>query len=106
MSLLPATGAGTATILATSTARAKWLLGNGLGSFAAPTSTALGYGYHTGADVADFNADGRDDFAAVNYEYWTVGVSLAAADGSLQASTDFSTGYYPVSVTAGDVNGD
>ena len=39
--------------------RANVLLGNGDGSFSAPSSTALGQGYHTSAAVADFNGDGK-----------------------------------------------
>ena len=82
------------------------LLGNGSGSFATPTTTDLGYGYHAGAAAADFNDDGKDDFATAD-GYSTVKVLLANPDGSgtLLAPTGFAA-EYPYSVAAGDVNGD
>ena len=45
------------------------LLGNGNGTFADPVTSFAGYGYHAGAAAGDFNGDGFDDFAAVNYDY-------------------------------------
>ena len=88
--------------------RAKVLLGNGGGSFSAPLTSALGIGYHTGAAVADFDGDGRDDFATVNTSDSTLRVLLANPDGSgfLLAPIGYSTGQYPQSVAAGDLNGD
>src|SRR5207244_3892537 len=53
---------------------ANVLLGTGTGSFAAPIASYLGYGYHVSAAVADFNSDGAQDFAAANYDSWTVSV--------------------------------
>jgi hypothetical protein len=87
--------------------RANVLLGNGAGSFSPPITTALGYGYHTSAAMADFNGDGNDDFAAVNSDYGTVSVSLGSRAGApLGAPTSFATGWYPQAVTVGDFTGD
>src|SRR5262249_51022922 len=82
------------------------LLGNGDGSFSAPHTTLLGDGFHTSAAVADFNGDGKLDFAAANYDNGTVNVLLGDGNGNLLAPTDFNVGGNPYSVAAGDVNGD
>lgn len=87
------------------TGRMDVLLGNGLGGFAGPTSTWLGYGYHTGAAAADFNGDGNDDFAMVNSDYAVVYVALGST-GGLGAPSGFTTGYSPRSVAVGDFTGD
>jgi hypothetical protein len=85
---------------------ANVLLGNGSGSFAAPSTTALGNGYHTGGAVKDLNGDGRDDFIVSNHEGGTVGVLLANPDGSLGSLSYFGAESNPLWVSAGDVNGD
>ena len=87
--------------------QANVLLGNGDGSFHAAVATSLGYGYPSGAAVADFDGDGRDDFATTD-GYSTVSVLLSNSDGSgnLLAPTGFATGSYPQSVMVGDFNGD
>ena len=85
--------------------RVNVLLGTGSGTFATPIASYLGYGYHTSAAVADFNGDGKDDFATVNVDYGTVSVLLGTATG-LGASTNFNTGWYPQAVTVGDFTGD
>src|SRR5205823_5273555 len=86
--------------------RANVLLGSGDGSFAAPNTTGLGYGYHTSAAVADVNGDGNQDFATVNDDTWTVSVLSGDGLGNLVGPADFSTGAYPYAVTAGDVDAD
>jgi hypothetical protein len=86
--------------------RANVLLGNGDGSFAAPSITDLGYGYYTSAAVADFNGDGRPDFAATNPDNATVGVLLGDGLGNLQAPAHFPTDSGPWSVAAADLDGD
>ncbi len=88
------------------TGNAGVLLGNGDGSFASPGTTWLGYGYHTGAAVADFNGDGKQDFAAADTDYGTVSVLPGDGAGNLSGPTDFYAGGSPGAVAAGDVNGD
>src|SRR5205823_15047573 len=84
---------------------ANVLLGTGTGSFAAPNVTSLWsgyyYGYHTSATVADFNGDGKQDFATVNFDHGIVVVLRGAGDGTLGALNTFSVGPYPHSVAAG-----
>jgi Calx-beta domain/FG-GAP-like repeat len=85
------------------------MLGNGDGSFSGSSTTALGSGGFGCAAVADFNGDGKLDFATPNsaYGYGTVSVLLGDGLGNLQPPTDFSIGSdSPVSIAAGDVNGD
>jgi len=61
------------------------LLGTGDGSFAAPTGPYPRYGYHTSAAVADFNGDGKQDFASVNNAYDLYGTSTYGAVSVLLA---------------------
>ena len=84
------------------------LLGNGTGAFPTVNATSLGYssGYHTSAAVADFNADGKLDFATVNRDSGTVRVLLGDGNGKLLRPPSCGIGNYPLSVAAGDVNGD
>jgi hypothetical protein len=83
------------------------LLGNGAGSFAAPTDTSLGFGYHTSAVAADFDGDGDDDLVAVNFDYGSVSVALGTNTGTpLDTVNSFSTGWYARDVTVGDFTGD
>jgi hypothetical protein len=84
---------------------ANVLLGNGDGTFAAPNSNTLGGG-HTSAAVADFNGDGKQDFATVNSDGNTVSVLPGTGTGTLGASVAFGVGNSPDSVAAGDVNAD
>ena len=86
--------------------RANVLLGTGTGSFSAPIAYSLGNGNHSSAVVADFNGDGKQDFASANYDYGTVDVLLGTGTGTFGAPTGFGAGPYPVSVAAGDVNSD
>jgi Calx-beta domain/FG-GAP-like repeat/FG-GAP repeat len=90
---------------------ANVLLGNGDGSFSAPSTTLLGSGGRAPVVVGDFNGDGKLDLATANSDYWspqgTVNVLLGDGIGNLQPPADFSTGSsWPQSVVAGDVNGD
>jgi hypothetical protein len=81
------------------------LLGTGGGSFAPPVSSDVGSGYLQSAVVADFNGDGKDDFAAVNPDYATVAV-LLGTDTGLGSPASYNTGWYPRAVTVGDFTGD
>lgn len=85
---------------------ANVLLGNGDGTFSGPNVTELGLGYHYSAAVADLNGDGVDDFATVNYDYWTASVLLGDASGFLQGPTSYGVGPNPYAVTAGNLNND
>jgi hypothetical protein len=82
------------------------MLGNGNGTFAAPVSSFAGYGFHEGAAAADFNGDGFDDFAAANYDYWSVTAVYSDGLGNLVGPSDYGVGAYPTAVVTGDVNGD
>jgi hypothetical protein len=88
------------------TGSAHVLMGNGLGGFADAGGTSLGYGYHTGAAVADFNGDGNPDFASGDTDTWAVSVLSGDGFGNLLGPADFPAGGPPMSVTAGDVTGD
>jgi hypothetical protein len=85
---------------------ASVLLGDGQGGFSAPNTTDLGYGYHTGVAVGDFDAGGKDDFAAINLDYSNVSVLLNDGAGNLQPPVGYYTGYYTLAVAANDVDGD
>jgi hypothetical protein len=85
--------------------RANVLLGNGDGSFSAPNTTELGYGYDVSATLADFNGDGHLDFATAN-DSGSVIVLLGTGTGALGTPNYFNTAYNAYSLAAGDVNGD
>jgi hypothetical protein len=87
--------------------RANVLLGNGEGGFGPALTTALGVGHHIGAVVADFNGDGKDDFATTDGSSVTrVLLADAGGSGELQAPADYTTDFYPASLAVGDFNGD
>jgi hypothetical protein len=86
-------------------AYANVLLGDGAGSFAAPIAHWLGFAGHGSVALADFNGDGKQDYASVNDDGY-VSVLLGAGNGTLGEPSTFSVGAYPGSVTAGDVNAD
>jgi FG-GAP-like repeat len=83
---------------------ANVMLGTGAGTFAAPVSSFLDYGYHAGAAGADFNGDGKDDLATANTDYSRVSVLLGTSTG-LGAVIEYSTGAYPRAVAVGDFTG-
>jgi hypothetical protein len=92
------------------------LLDHGDGSFGVPSVTRTvpavsGY-QNLSAAVADFNLDGRLDFAtaAAGYNGYAsagvVTVALGTGIGTLGAAAAFNVGSDPRSLAAGDVNGD
>src|SRR5262249_22767862 len=97
------------------------LLGNGTGALSSTGLAGVGDGNQSvrSAAVADFNADGRDDFVTLNstdpggYGGDFASVLPANPDGSLGSRTVYAVGHMPTfgieprhAVAAGDVNGD
>jgi Concanavalin A-like lectin/glucanases superfamily/FG-GAP-like repeat len=80
------------------------LMGNGDGTFAAPTSFVTGE-YPYSIATGDFSGDGRLDLA-VNSGFNDVAVLLGNGDGTFQAAALYAAGSNPNSVVAGDFNGD
>jgi hypothetical protein len=81
------------------------LLGNGSGSFGAPTkfSTPLSpFAVVTG----DFNGDSNADVATVNVQQTSSNVSVLTGNGAgaLSAPTNFNVGATPIRIITGDVN--
>jgi hypothetical protein len=86
------------------------ILGNGDGTFKAPTNYATG---PTGQNpdsvaVGDVNEDGKPDLVVLNAESGKISVLLGNGDGTFQAATQFATGNSaaPQSMVLGDFNGD
>jgi hypothetical protein len=85
------------------------LLGNGDGSFGTPNVMPLNsYPSSAAVAVADFNGDGKLDFATAEGTWFQsdVAVSLGTGTGTFSASSYFTVGDSPRSVAVGDVNGD
>ena len=85
---------------------ANVLIGHGDGTFSAPHTTPLDFGFHASAAAADLNGDGFDAYVSTNLYGTQVEVLLGSGTGQLQAPTRFTCGNSPRSVAAGDVNGD
>ncbi|MGH9708808.1 MAG: FG-GAP-like repeat-containing protein [Candidatus Acidiferrales bacterium] len=90
-----------------------------LGLFAsalASTTPAQNYMYNqislqtgskpSGIAVADFNGDGRLDFAVPNANDNSVSVMIARADGTFAPKVDYPVGNAPMGLVAVDLNGD
>jgi len=83
-------------------------LGRGNGTFQAPVSYGTGT-IPVSVVVSDFNGDGRPDLAVADEYFTKVTVLLGKGDGTFFQTTvnsDGGTGPYPVSLAAGDFNGD
>jgi hypothetical protein len=85
---------------------ANVLLGNGDGTFAAPSITILNSADPVSVALTDVNADGKLDVVTANSDNGTLSVLLGDGNGHLLPPTDYNAGGYPVSVAVGDVNGD
>ncbi|HEY8188784.1 MAG TPA: FG-GAP-like repeat-containing protein [Pyrinomonadaceae bacterium] len=83
------------------------LLGNGSGSFSAPTKFSVPFGPFAIA-VADFNGDGKMDVATANVQQTSSNIAVLLGDGTgaLGAPTTFTTGTTPNFLVARDVNQD
>lgn len=82
------------------------LEGRDVPTFLAPVSYATS-GSPNDLTVADFNGDGKDDIAVVNYGIaGTVGVMLSNGDGTFQPEVDYPAGSYSADAAAADFNGD
>jgi len=83
-------------------------LGRGNGTFQAPVSYGTGT-IPVSVVVSDFNGDGRPDLAVADEYFTKVTVLLSKGDGTFFQTTvnsDGGNGPYPVSLAAGDFNGD
>jgi hypothetical protein len=80
-------------------------LGNGDGTFKAPTFIATGHAPSSIA-AADFNNDGHIDLAVTNQNDNTVSVFIGNGDGTFRSRTDYAVGTAPVWVSTGDFSGD
>ncbi|WP_434722670.1 FG-GAP-like repeat-containing protein [Mesorhizobium sp. RIZ17] len=80
-------------------------LGNGDGTFGAPTSYATGTSPWSIA-VGDLNGDGKVDLAVANADSNSVSILYGNGDGTFQTQNTVATGNYPTSVAIGDFNGD
>ena len=80
-------------------------LGNGDGTFKAPTFIATGHAPSSIA-AADFNNDGHIDLAVTNQNDNTVSVFIGNGDGTFRSRADYAVGTAPVWVSTGDFSGD
>src|SRR5262249_27309072 len=82
-------------------------LGNGDGTFQAPTTVALPPGSAPDAIVAgDFNSDGHLDLAVADAGTGDVTVLLGSGDGTFQPQAPISVGQGPVAIAAADLEHD
>ena len=86
---------------------AALLVGNGLGSFAAPTLITLSGATANPWTVVldDFNGDGKDDLATANTAIPNVGVLLGNGAGVFSSMTGYTAGT-PYGLASGDLNND
>ena len=80
-------------------------LGNGDGTFGAPTYYQAGF-YQTSVAVGDLNGDGKPDIVTTNYNNGTISVLFNNGDGTFGPPSQYYVGSEPESVALGDFNGD
>ena len=83
------------------------LLGNGDGDLQPAVNYPAGLG-SSAATAFDFNGDGKDDLAVLNYQDGTVTILFGSASGTLTAGKTYSIGAssFPGAIAVADVNGD
>ncbi|MET0621938.1 MAG: FG-GAP-like repeat-containing protein, partial [Pyrinomonadaceae bacterium] len=81
------------------------LLGNGAGSFGAPTGFAVGRG-PSSIVAADFNGDGKADLAVGIQSPDIVTVVFGDGSGGFSGATTLNSGGTPRALAAADLNGD
>jgi len=82
-------------------------LGNGDGTFKAPSLLVLPRGYAPSSiATGDFNGDGFTDLAVTDEGNATVSIFLGNGDGTFKPGVDYAVGNSPVWVSVGDLNGD
>jgi uncharacterized protein (TIGR03437 family) len=83
------------------------LLGNGDGTLQPAVNYPAGLGT-VAAAAWDFNGDGKDDLAVLNYADNTVTIMFGSASGKLTTGNTYSTGQssFPGAIAVADVNGD
>ncbi len=109
LSLADVNGDGILDLLCSGT-DVKVSLGNGDGTFGTATGFAAGTGPVRTVVAGDFDRDGRPDLAASNNGSSNASVLLNTTDwppaGSFLSAVNYSSGYHPNYVTAGDLDGD
>lgn len=78
-------------------------LGNGDGTFQAPSSYAVGNA-PVALAIGDFNGDGKPDVAVVNQADATVSLLLGNGDGTFQPQISYPTPAQPAAIVSGDLN--
>lgn len=81
------------------------LLGNGDGSFMAPTLFSVRT-FPTAVVVSDLNGDNKADVVAVNQSSNSVSVLLGRGNGTFAPESSYATGAFPFAVVVADVNHD
>ena len=88
-------------------------LGNGDGTFQAPTAYAssaqeggLGRAFVANVQMFDLNGDGKLDLIYINNEFGTVGVMTGNGDGTFAAPVEFPTTEFGWGLALADVNND